>query len=714
MPRPIENHFHQNFFIYNFIKFLLGLMMVIPLFIFAQALPTLPIVSEAPLLFKDGMLKSTQLTVHFNFKALDLSEGETEGTLSDLKNASADLRAYFAGLEQKYGAITFVKQIPSAKWGDVWRKARGTGKLVKIKDMSQLYALRFSQFVPIDEIIAELENMPEVQYAHRPVQAIPLHDPNDPKYTNGEQWALSKIGAPNAWDITKGNSNVIVGIIEVGGPLGSGVPDRNHIDFVLSNGDSKFVPGKGDFSQVDGVHATNVAGIIGAATNDSEGIAALGYNIRMIPYAFLGNSPSSLVADINRAYAIDSVDVINCSFVLVDQGTTFDCDLDPGPPGSAGPCIVYKTGDFQSVRDEIANAITAGAVVVAGTGNTGLEITNQNQQCNDCLPIRYTPYPANYPGVIGVSATDINDNFGQSTGGVTYNSGSFVDVSAPGIDILTTGVNDSYNTKRGTSFSSPHVAALAGLILSIDSTLTPAEVEQIIEDSAVDLGPSGDDPKFGSGRIDAYAAVVAAPPNAPQNLTAANITDAILLAWEANNEPDLAGYEVYRKINSGSIQKISGNNLVTTNSYVDGGLQIVNNSVTEHTYYVKAVDNDNKKSTYSIPVAVDVEYVSQGGAKRTADDSEIPEVPAHFALEQNYPNPFNPTTTFAFALPEATPVRLTIFDLAGRQVAELLNRELPAGRYEIPFDASNLASGVYLYRLSAGSFTQTRKMMLMK
>jgi hypothetical protein len=59
-------------------------------------------------------------------------------------------------------------------------------------------------------------------------------------------------------------------------------------------------------------------------------------------------------------------------------------------------------------------------------------------------------------------------------------------------------------------------------------------------------------------------------------------------------------------------------------------------------------------------------------------------------------------------------VRLTIFDLNGRQVAELINEELPAGRYEIPFDASNLASGVYLYRLSAGSFTQTRKMMLMK
>jgi hypothetical protein len=89
-------------------------------------------------------------------------------------------------------------------------------------------------------------------------------------------------------------------------------------------------------------------------------------------------------------------------------------------------------------------------------------------------------------------------------------------------------------------------------------------------------------------------------------------------------------------------------------------------------------------------------------------------LPQNAVLYQNYPNPFNPSTTFAFALPESAPVRLTIFDLNGRRVAELLNRELPAGRYEIPFDASNLASGVYLYRLSAGSFTQIRKMMLMK
>ncbi len=204
-------------------------------------------------------------------------------------------------------------------------------------------------------------------------------------------------------------------------------------------------------------------------------------------------------------------------------------------------------------------------------------------------------------------------------------------------------------------------------------------------------------------------------PARPLNLKATNITDAILLTWEANSEPDLAGYEVYRKINNGAIQKISGSNLVATNSYVDGGVQISNNTVAKHSYYVIAVDSSNKKSTFSIPVVVNVEYVAQSGEKRGAEDTNISKIPDNFELAQNYPNPFNPTTTFAFALPRRVGVRLTIFDLNGRQVALLLNEELPAGRYEIPFDASHLASGVYLYRLSAGpSFSQTRKMMLIK
>ncbi len=89
-------------------------------------------------------------------------------------------------------------------------------------------------------------------------------------------------------------------------------------------------------------------------------------------------------------------------------------------------------------------------------------------------------------------------------------------------------------------------------------------------------------------------------------------------------------------------------------------------------------------------------------------------IPTEFALSQNYPNPFNPTTTIKFALPRNSEVKLVIYDLAGRVVAELANSKFDAGYYEIVFDASTLVSGIYYYRLKAGDFVSVKKFTLLK
>ncbi len=85
-----------------------------------------------------------------------------------------------------------------------------------------------------------------------------------------------------------------------------------------------------------------------------------------------------------------------------------------------------------------------------------------------------------------------------------------------------------------------------------------------------------------------------------------------------------------------------------------------------------------------------------------------------FSLAQNYPNPFNPTTMISYSLPKAGNVTLKVYDMLGREVAALVNGVVPAGQHEVQFDASFLPSGTYLYRLEAGSFTKTQKMLLLK
>lgn len=115
--------------------------------------------------------------------------------------------------------------------------------------------------------------------------------------------------------------------------------------------------------------------------------------------------------------------------------------------------------------------------------------------------------------------------------------------------------------------------------------------------------------------------------------------------------------------------------------------------------YAAATNFDFVTVKYSIPAGI------------THNGNKIPD---RFSLEQNYPNPFNPNTVISFSLPKESTVKLTIFDMSGREVSELINSTLTAGNYKINFDGNGVSSGIYFYRLNAGEFTATKKMILIK
>lgn len=110
---------------------------------------------------------------------------------------------------------------------------------------------------------------------------------------------------------------------------------------------------------------------------------------------------------------------------------------------------------------------------------------------------------------------------------------------------------------------------------------------------------------------------------------------------------------------------------------------------------------------------IDIDGASYNGVLATGVE-KIYGLPDNYFLSQNYPNPFNPSTVISFQLPVSSQATLKVFDVLGNEVAALVNEEKPAGGYSIDFNASNFPSGIYFYRLQAGSFVETKKMIFLK
>jgi hypothetical protein len=294
---------------------------------------------------------------------------------------------------------------------------------------------------------------PDVEFAEldrivKPAEVVP----NDPWYANWESH-LRKIQAPSAWALTTGSSNVTIAILDTG-------VDASHEDLI-----SKIVPGwniynnNSDFTDVAG-HGTAVAGTAAAASNNGMGVASVCWGCKLMPVR---------VSDASG----------NATYSAIASGLTWAADH-----GARVANISYIVSDSSAVTSAAQYFQSKGGVVTSSAGNYSA-FSNSSDN----------------PYILTVSATDQSD--------VIYyysNTGKNIDLAAPG-DSFTTQMGGGYVSTGGTSYSSPIVAGVAALVISVNPSLSGAQIQNILKQSADDLGAPGWDTTYGSGRVNAAQAV---------------------------------------------------------------------------------------------------------------------------------------------------------------------------------------------------------------
>lgn len=394
--------------------------------------------------------------------------------------------------------------------------------------VSHLYASPVQLLqVPVGQELALMKQLnadPRVDYAEPDYIYRAFGAPNDPKYSY--QWAhTERLQSAAAWDITTGSDAVIIAVIDTG-------IDEMHPDLkekIVAGYD--FVEGDTTPHDLNG-HGTHVAGIAAALTNNSEGVAGMSWNARIMPLRVLDASGSGWSSDI--------ISAINWAFT---HGAKV-LNLSLG-----------GTGYSQSMQNAVTTATNAGSLVIAAMGNC-------RTAGNGCSEANPTSYPAAYNNVMAVAATNRSD-------GYAYYSqyGAHCDIAAPGGAIYTNDITGGiystmptynvtltikdYGYLQGTSMATPYVSGLAALIWSAAPGLTPAQVQQVIQNTAVDLGPAGWDQNYGYGRIAPLAALQSVVLSAPTLSAISNPENdgAYSVSWSAVS--GATGYTLQEDDNAG-------------------------------------------------------------------------------------------------------------------------------------------------------------------
>lgn len=311
-----------------------------------------------------------------------------------------------------------------------------------------------------DLLKGELARDANIEYVEPDFIAQALGTSNDPYFVQGSQWHLSKIQAPTAWDTTTGSSTQVVAVIDSG--VRASHPDL--VGKVMVGYD--FVANDNDANDENG-HGTGVAGTLSPRSNNQIGVCGVAWANPILPVRVLdanGSGNYSAIAN-GIIYAADrGAKVINLS--------------------------LGGTSSSRALQDAINYAWNKQCVIVAAAGNNGSNVAF---------------YPAACTNVVAVSATNASD-----TRPTWSNFGSYVDVSAPGVDILSVYGTDQYAAWNGTSFSSPVASGVVALMAAANSTLTNVLLVDLLIKNSDDVGALGKDVYYGSGRVNANRAVTAA------------------------------------------------------------------------------------------------------------------------------------------------------------------------------------------------------------
>ncbi|HRP02088.1 MAG TPA: S8 family serine peptidase [Candidatus Kapabacteria bacterium] len=447
--------------------------------------------------------------------------------------------------------------------------------------LDRISTITFNTDIDPVELSIQLMNNDLVEYA-TPVFRRHFYSTqvNDPYYS--QQYALSQIQITDAWDITKGDTSIVIAIVDSGTDFNhedlqaniftnwkeipnNGIDDDNNgkiddvhgWDFVgnisLSEAQNGIRREDNDPTNFGNTHGTAVAGCASAVTDNAKGIASPGFYSKLLPIKCA--SDNAQVGSILYAYegiiyaAKMGADVINCSW---------------GGPGSS-----------PAEQDIINAAVAMGSVVVVAAGNDGTFID------------RYPTFPVNYDNVLTVGASAANDAVANFT-----NYGNSITVFAPGSQVLSTKPNNTYTKNDGTSFSAPIVSGIVALLKSIHPDWTVMQfIRHLRATSDKSLkGVVGNEHYF-AGRVNAFRAVSINNPKASEN-TLPGILAENLAINNIQSYIDKYGQNLLKADLKNYLSNV--NNLKVKVSAIDNYIKVLTNELT--------IDNINSSASKSINI----------------------------------------------------------------------------------------------------------------